>query len=245
VLGLSQAVAGVAFTIASAGALGFALTRHGYERLSLVFSVPFLVAALYMQTTPFVLAVALFPRAAGLELVKPNIGAALFAREPRVWAAATALLLYLLATLAFPWWPEHWTLSVRSSPIHHAPLATGIGAVGLASLLRWRRPEARLLFAMTVIPHGVGFYDELPLWLTAETRREAVLLTGASWIGAFAWLTIGNGSFIGSAWWIALALYVPATALVLRRPNSGPAPAWLERAMASAPHWVRGTPARL
>jgi hypothetical protein len=43
-----------------------------------------------------------------------------------------------------------------------------------------------------------------------------------------------------SGQWLALAMYVPATIMVLRRPNEGDAPAWIERAIAGWPAWLKG-----
>jgi hypothetical protein len=42
---------------------------------------------------------------------------------------------------------------------------------------------------------------------------------------------------------LTLLLYLPATLLVLRRPNEGPVPTWLERRLKSWPAWLRGIPA--
>ncbi len=44
---------------------------------------------------------------------------------------------------------------------------------------------------------------------------------------------------------VFLFVYVPALVLILRRPNNGTAPAWLERAIRGLPRWARGEPAAL
>ena len=36
------------------------------------------------------------------------------------------------------------------------------------------------------------------------------------------------------------AIYLPALWMILRRPNEGTVPAWLERASAVLPSWLRG-----
>ncbi len=144
---------------------------------------------------PLIMAFALLPPLAGFAFLKPNLATAFFARSPSISSLATCAVLLGLATLAFPHWPVHWFQIVRSSPVHTAPIRTAFGFVGVASILRWRRPEARLLFVMTVVPHGLAFYDELPLWLVALTRREAMLLTVASWLACFAgwgWATASS-----------------------------------------------------
>ena len=94
---------------------------------------------------------------------------------------------------------------------------------------------------MTIVPHGLFFYDELPLWLVAETRREALALTGFSWAGWLAWNIASPGpNVVDSATWAVAALYIPALVMVLRRPNEGPMPSWVERAVAWLPAWIRG-----
>ena len=37
---------------------------------------------------------------------------------------------------------------------------------------------------------------------------------------------------------VLVLVYVPATAMILRRPNVGRLPAWIERYAANLPHWL-------
>jgi hypothetical protein len=63
---------------------------------------------------------------------------------------------------------------------------------------------------------------------------------------AMYWLAVSDGpaSFVvrtqtfGAA--VTLTMYLPATLMVLRRPNEGPIPLWLDRAMHRWPAWLRG-----
>jgi hypothetical protein len=94
---------------------------------------------------------------------------------------------------------------------------------------------------MTIVPHGLFFYDELPLWLVAETRREAMTLTAFSWLGWLGWNIASPGPNVGdSAIWAVASVYTPALVMVMRRPNEGPVPSWVERAVAWLPAWIRG-----
>jgi hypothetical protein len=237
---LPAEAAAICFAACAGFALLFAITRDDLERVPIVLSIPFIVAAKIAQTTPLIMAFALLPALAGLAFIKPNLGAAFFARSPSVSSLVTGAVLFGVATLAFPHWPLHWLQTVRSSTIHTAPLRTVFGFVGVASILRWRRPEARLLFVMTVVPHGLAFYDELPLWLVAMTRHEAMVLTAASWFACFAWLGVGDAQFMHSGIWSTAFLYLPATALVLRRANRGSVPRWIEERAHILPAWLRG-----
>jgi hypothetical protein len=239
--------AAIAFIGCSAGLLGFALTRSGFERVPLLLSIPFIFVSQLSQTSFLILALALIPACAGLTVFKPNIGLALFAWRPRWSTALTGGALIAGATVIAPMWPAEWLGIVRVSPVHRAPIATGVGAVALLAILRWRRPEARLLIAMALLPHGLYFYDELPLWLVASSSREALLLTGASWAGWLLWLATSSGPgaphLRDAAPWLVATLYIPCTWLILRRPNVGRVPAIVERAVEHLPPAVRGAPA--
>jgi hypothetical protein len=73
---------------------------------------------------------------------------------------------------------------------------------------------------MAMIPHGLYFYDELPLLLVAQTRRETMLLAVASWLGLLLWMATSPGpSIVDMKRWVVWTLYLPAAALILMRPN--------------------------
>ena len=57
---------------------------------------------------------------------------------------------------------------------------TAGGPLILLALLRWRRPEARLLVALGCIPHTTMLYEALPLFLVARRWQEGVLLAALS-----------------------------------------------------------------
>jgi hypothetical protein len=239
---LSPENAAIAFVACSAALLGFALTREGFDRVPLLLSVSFLAAAQFAQSTPLILALALIPATRALSMLKPNIGLAIFAWQPSFKNVMLACAIFVIPAVLWPSWPRSWYASVHGSPAHHAPALTGVGALALLSILRWRRPEGRLLFAMTVLPHGLYFYDELPLWLLAQTRREAIVLTLTSWLGWLGWNIASPGPRVpDSAPWAVAALYLPALVMLLRRPNAGQIPVVLEPVVARLPRWIRGS----
>jgi hypothetical protein len=242
---LRQQDAAIAFVTCSAAFLGFAITRDDFSRVPILFSTSFLFAAQLAQTSFLILALALVPESAGLTVMKPNIGLALFAWRPRLRTAWVGGALLIGSVLISPEWPAAWIHLARTSPTHRAPALVGVGALALLAVVRWRRPEARLLVAMTLIPHGLYFYDELPLWLVAASRRESMVLAAAGWLGWLGWVATSGGPHdavrLGdiSAWLVA-SLYLPCLVMVLRRPNEGRLPNWLERAVAPLPSWIRG-----
>jgi hypothetical protein len=219
---LSPEACAIAFVVCSSWVLGFVSSRDGFARLPMILSVPFLAAAQFAQTGPLILALALVPVARGLSMLKPNIGVAIFAWQPAWRDVVTAAVVYGVSVAIWPDWPRRWLLTVQTQPPHHSPALIGVGAVGLLAALRWRRPEARLLLAMTLIPHGLYFYDELPLFLVATTRREAMVLALTSWLGWLGWnLTSSGPNIVDTQPWAVASMYLPAVVMVLRRPNSG------------------------
>ena len=215
---LSPQACAMAFVVCSAWFLGFVLTRDGFERVPMVMSIPFLAAAQFAQTGPLILALALLPALRGLAMLKPNIGLAMFAWHP-VWRdVIVAGVVFGVSVVIWPAWPGHWLLTVQAQPPHHSPVLIGVGAVCLVSVLRWRLPEARLLLAMSIIPHGLYFYDELPLFLVAQTTRESMVLTAASWLGWLAWnITSPGPNIVDTQPWVVASMYLPALVMVLRR----------------------------
>ena len=104
------------------------------------------------------------------------------------------------------------------------------------ALLRWRRPEARLVAAMACVPQLMYFADQLPLWLVARTRRETMVLSAVS---ATAWVAsllvniqADRQPAFSSVPYVLAGVYLPVLVMVLRRPNEGPLPEWVERALA-------------
>src|SRR4029079_7018721 len=87
----------------------------------------------------------------------------------------------LAATLLIqPSWPSEWLRNLHSMPPHPMPIQLPGGFLILLVLLRWRRPEARLMAAMACVPQLMYFADQLPLWLVPRTRRETMLLSALS-----------------------------------------------------------------
>jgi len=239
---LSPSAAAFWFVFSSATFLGYAITRDGFERVPVLLSVPFLGAVQFSQTSPLIVACALVPATAGLALLKPNIGLALFAWRPS-WTAILVAFVLCLASLALrPDWPKEWLALLRDSPAHHAPITVAGGVLVLASLVRWRRPDARLLLAMAVIPHGLYFYDELPLFLVARSRRESMVLVVSSWVGLLGWMATSAGFELRDmASWVVWSLYVPATAMVLlRADDSGKQSDVFRRRAATQPADIHG-----
>ena len=241
-----------AAVFAAVGATLFAYQLAGQERwrLAVLLSAPMLSTAAAGQNTAFDTAAAVTPALGFLLAIKPNLGLAILAMRPSRIAIVGAIAFAALALLAFPTWPWEWLRAVTTDPgVHYAPVMVPGGLVMLAALTRWRRPEARLLAAMAVIPHTMTWYDALPLMLIPATYRQLLVLAILSHLATFVaapfslWYE-GPKLFATTAIISLWGLYVPALLLVLRRPNRGDVPGWIERLVAQWPRWARGEPAR-
>jgi hypothetical protein len=109
-----------------------------------------------------------------------------------------------------------------------APVTRAGGPLLLLALLRWRRPEARLLAALACVPQTPAFYEALPVLLVAGSVGELavlVLLSDASYLVSLA-LAPASTSIAESALLygrlINVFYYLPALVVVLRRRNEAP-----------------------
>ncbi len=209
---LSAPVAGGVFMGISTALLVYGLTRHGYERLPVLLSLPFCNALIWPQWAPLITATLVSPALLPLALAKPSIGMAVFAARPSwrgVWASAALLAVSLVV---LPTWPLDWLAAVRQHggvlPLAHFP-----GPLVLLAALRWRDWRARLLLTMVCVPQIA--YDVLPIWLVARTFRQQLMLSCCSWLSLLMWPYAA--ALHGNDWmmWLVLWIYLPALVLLL------------------------------
>ncbi|HKY98690.1 MAG TPA: hypothetical protein VJL35_12595 [Gemmatimonadaceae bacterium] len=156
---------------------------------------------------------------------KPNLGLSGFAALANRRAIIGCVVTLSLSLLLQPTWPVEWLMELkRRTPGNYgSPLLVTGGFLLLSALFRWRRPEARLLLAMSILPQSLLFYDQLILWLVPKTRIESALLGITSYAGWFLATRLIHGStsdvskVYGPA--ILLTIYLPCLIMVLRRPN--------------------------
>ncbi|HET6347114.1 MAG TPA: hypothetical protein VFH51_19425, partial [Myxococcota bacterium] len=109
--------------------------------------------------------------------------------------------------------------------LHHTPHAMRPGGfLLLLALLRWRRPEGRLLAALALVPQTTALYETLPLGLIAGNRPQAAAFAAVTVAAHLLYLAGPQGPWpVGAEyqWWVMLFLiYLPALVIVLRLPNS-------------------------
>ena len=163
-----------------------------------------------------------------------------------------ALLAISLALM--PSWPQEWISALQHTSLatvggtpYFAPIGTGVGPLVVLALLRWRRPEARLVFALACVPQTPLLYETVPLFLVPATIAEGGVLWLGSWIAA-GWLSAlgpyGSDAarFAVSAKAIGWCLYLPCVVMICRRPNVGTIPRWLALRLerTSLPLWIKG-----
>jgi hypothetical protein len=161
-------------------------------------------------------------------------------------AGVAAAVLLAASLLAQPGWISAWLGSLRQQQ-HFKPLvAIPGGVLVLLALLRWRRPEARLLAALGCVPQTFWWYDVLPLALVARNRLESLILAMLGWVAyavynvAFPRAASPEIAFANVARLTVACAYLPCLLMVLRRPNEGAVPEFAERAAATLRRSVRG-----
>jgi hypothetical protein len=209
-----------------AAGLVWVLTARGWWGLIALASAPFLQAFSFVQWSPMLLSGLAAPALGLIWSAKPTIGAALFAGWPSKPALLGGAALLFLSLLLIPGWPAAMQAGLKTAP-HILPLVARPGGVLLLlALLRWRRPEARMLAALALVPQTTAPYEMLPLFLIPRSGRQMAwltLLTQVAYLLVFEFRTgYSNRDLtptIIRQWpiWLAL-IYFPALAMVLWRP---------------------------
>ena len=241
-LGLVPVIAARAvFSGFSAGILAWAVTRDGWSRLPIFLSVSFMVTMELGQWSVLYAAAFFIPALAAIGIAKPNFGVALAAASPRrntlPWLAGGTVALLVVSQVLQPGWHETWLANLRAADHFKPHVLRPLGFFLLLAALKWRRPEARWLLALAIIPQAPSFYDQMLLSVICLTSREALVFAASTVVLFFyvgfntpqpdyeSWgRLVGNGTL-----WIC---YFPALAMVLRRPNEGALGApwsWLTR----------------
>ncbi len=216
-------LARAAFIGLSTGLLAWALTARAWWPLWMLAGGQMFSAVGAVQWTPLFAAGVLLPAVRWLWAAKPTTGAVLFAAYPDRRVILGGVLLFALAFAVWPSWTEGWLAAARTAPHRPGMLRLG-GVLLLLALLRWRRPEARQVAAVALVPLSPHVYEALPLLLLARSRREMLLLTLSGTVGLLVGLTIPRpgGPDHGPIPWtiVFLSCYLPALLVVLRRPNA-------------------------
>ena len=254
---LGRTIAVALFVALGSAAFVYGATRRSLAPAVVITSASAAMAAETAQWSPLLGAAFGVPWLGIFLNAKPTIGFAVFAARPTRIAIIGGLVLAAIALVIQPGWPGEWLAAIHHTSLlapggtlYAAPIATPGGAFALLALLRWRRPEARLLIALACVPQTTLLYETVPLFVVPVSILEAGALWLGSWLVAL-WVHVAGPfasdpqRFIASGKAIGLLMYVPCALMLLRRPNAGPLPLWLERRLTASrlPLWLRGAPA--
>lgn len=250
---LPRVAAHACFAGLALGAAAYALSSRGWWALIGLASYPALDATLLAQWSPLFVAAGLVPNLEWIAVAKPTTGLATvlsFAIDRPLRMMWLSLVLGVsIVSACFvlqPQWVSNWLAATRSAA-HFKPLVLRPGGVLLLlAAVRWRLPEARLLALLAVIPQTIAPYEALLLTLALRSRREALVFSVASFAALPLLRSVQAGVALDvrinhDAPILLLFLYLPVLVMILRRPNVGRIPRWLERPAAWLPLWLRGT----
>ena len=226
------------FAGVSAGLFTWAISRDGWARWPILFSVAFLVSVDLVQWSPLLSAMYFIPALGALVVVKPNFGLPLLAaavrRRDALWIVGGGAGLVVVSLALLPSWPAEWLANVRSAPHFRAPVTRPLGFLLLLAVLRWRRAEARWLLGLALMPQAPSFYDPLLLVAVCVTWWESAVLALGTWALLRVAIVLGPqvdyaiwGPVVGNA--AIWTCYLPALVIILLRPNVGPVPAVFPR----------------
>jgi hypothetical protein len=217
----------------------WAVTRRSQHYLQLVTvpSMAFVTAVQVSQWSPILCAAALLPAWGFLLACKPTIGAALWIAYPSHVALIGALAATAATVALWPWWVAAWLANLSAGPHLVAPLTHWGGPLVLLALLKWRRPDARLLAVMACVPQTAVIYEAVPLFLIAQTLPQMLLLLALSLGVLVVRDALGpypsyDAMLEVSGQLIVWLLYLPCLVMVLRRANTGNQPSATARVSA-------------
>ena len=210
------------FAAVGAAAFTYVVTRRGRWTLYFLISGAMLWSWVDVQWPPLLIAAALTPSLSWILAVKPTAGFALWAAYPNRKALIGGLLFVAVSFLVRPGWVREWLDSVARTPQEPHLFRPG-GFLLLLGLLRWRRPEGRLLACLGLVPGTTAVYETLPLALVCRNRPEAAAFASLTMLAHLLFQLGPQGAWpVGAAyqWWVLLILvYLPALVVVLGRPN--------------------------
>lgn len=210
----------------SAGLLTWAVTRERLwsPSLVLVFSPAMFQNVQVSQWAPLMLAVTLLGRGSGIVYAcKPTTALWLFAYRPTWRAVIEGSGLVALSLILWPGWPLAWLAGLDEAQWTLSPLMVTGGPLMLLALLKWRRPEARMLVTMACVPHTPLLFETLPLGLIPQTWLQAGVLWSGMLIARLGEASLGPhpgpDAIPAIARWLVWCIYLPALGMILKRPN--------------------------
>ena len=209
------------------GALAYA--GWGRPLLAACISSSALASVMMGQWSPLMTASALLPALGIVWACKPSVGAVIGAGYLSRRALIGPIALACISTAVWPGWIASWLAGLQHTV--HVPLILRPGGVILLlSLLRWRRPDARVLAALACVPQTGMLYDTLPLFLIPRTRWQAYVLVACTHLAAIVIFLRHDMERplvdeVSHQWPVLLALcYLPALIMLFLQPQPAERP---------------------
>jgi len=235
---LSLEVARCVFVGLSTFILGYALARQSSPWLFMMLASQAYISCVALgQWSILLLAAFYLPWLRGISVAKPNLSLPLLASSEAnrnlVSFIVGVALMVGLAFMSRPSWFGEWRHVIVDLPLQRSAIFLPGGIIILASLLRWRRPEARYLAALALVPQTPGLYSDLLLFAVPRGKWEVAILALLSHVAYHvSALNVAGTAADRLARYGALTvpiLMLPCLIMVLRRPNAGEIPAWIDR----------------
>jgi hypothetical protein len=260
--GLTLQMANAVFAGVGAGLLTLALATCGGFALFGLSSWCFLSALIIVQWSPYLAAALVFPALGAVALAKPHVGLAVVAARITRPMVLGGLALVGLAFVAQPDWLVEWWAALHaptqqvagSRPVHtmyRSFASLPFGPLALLALFRWRRPEARVLLVLALVPVTTLPQELLPLFVAVPRRWwQSAVLSAGSWCVFTVDVHLSLSSrpmpemFALNGTLALWSVLLPAVAMVLARPNEGDVYDVIERALTrwGVPTLLRGRP---
>lgn len=175
---LPQLPATLLFVFISCALLAWSITARAWYPLLMCSSVAFLIAAGAAQWSPILTAAMALPPLGFLFAAKPTVGFALAisgSRQLQWFALAGLVVTTAISLMLFRQWPRAWVKSLSTAVQVAPPLLRMGGFAILLALLRWRRPEARLMVALAYLPATIIVLrrqneNTIPPWTAPRSR---------------------------------------------------------------------------
>jgi hypothetical protein len=251
-LSLPEVVASALFACLGTACLAWTLMRYGYSPLFGFVAYPVREALYAARWSPLQAALLAIPRSPcstpqNRRLTPPT---SLCGRDGPSSAGSPSRRSH--SSSSRHGWRTGWAALARYraqvapvEPLHVLVTFPG-GVVVLLCLLRWRRPEARLVTALACMPISLTSYELVPLLLVPRTFWESATLVTLSYVHQHAttWFvslpsTLDEYVAVRAQLTIA-GLYLPTTVMILKRPNEAALLAGMERSLSAWPAWLRG-----
>lgn len=232
---LPEIWATMTFLFVSTFLMAYGITATGWHRLPIFVSMSFITSVWLAQWSMLMTAALFLPWVTVLTSVKPQATLPIVVSSESLATPIAAFLgtlfLFAISLVMLPGWPMQWVELISSSPYVSAPITRFGGFVILLVLLRWRRPEAWLVLLFACIPQTPYPYNVLVLLALANTWREAGLLSVISSLGSLVKQRahvhdLPSLDIMGNM--MVLSAFIPATIMILRRPNEGHGPWWMQ-----------------